>query len=348
MPALALAEALRTLRSDFDPVLVGAERGVDATILPGRPFRYYLLPAEPLYRRAWWKNVRWIVRAPRLYAAARAVLEREQPAIVIGTGGYAAAPMLLVARSRGMPIVLQEQNASPGLTTRWFARAARQIHLGFPEAAPRLRMGRDTQVHAFGNPIAPIHRPADRRSARAALGAAADLPIVFVFGGSQGSRALNRALAGALERGLMSGVTVCWGTGAGDWETYRRYHHPPQVFVRAFWDPIGQIYGASDVVVARSGAMTTAEICAFGIPAVLIPLPTAAANHQTRNAEALANAGAAVHLTEAGLTPERLAEHVWAIIGSPDVAARMEQAALKRGTPDAARRIAEAVVRLTT
>jgi UDP-N-acetylglucosamine--N-acetylmuramyl-(pentapeptide) pyrophosphoryl-undecaprenol N-acetylglucosamine transferase len=348
MPALALADALRTLRPDVDPVLVGAERGVEAAILPSRPYRFHLLPAEPLYRHEWWKNAQWLVRAPRLYRAARAVLQREQPAIVIGTGGYAAAPMLLVGRARGLPIVLQEQNALPGLATRWFAPAARQIHLGFPEAAARLRPGRRTAVFTFGNPVTTLRAPADRRDARERLGAPRDVPLALVFGGSQGSRALNRALAGALDRELLEGIAVCWGTGAAEWDMYRRYHRPPLIHVRAFWDPIGDVYAASDVVVARAGAMTLAEICAVGVPAVLVPLPSAAADHQTRNAEALAAAGAARHVSEARLTPETLAEHVKDIVGNAVTAGQMRQAALKRAAPDATRRIAEAILDLTS
>ncbi|HWP38687.1 MAG TPA: undecaprenyldiphospho-muramoylpentapeptide beta-N-acetylglucosaminyltransferase [Gemmatimonadales bacterium] len=347
MPALAIADALRSLRPAVDLLLVGAERGIEAAILPNRSFRYVLLPAEPLYRRQWWKNLRWMVRAPRLYAAARAVLERERPAVVVGTGGYAAVPMLLAARARGVPIVLQEQNAMPGLATRWFARAARQVHLGFPEAAARFRPGRQTQVFTFGNPVAP-HQRRDRDAARRQLGLPAEPPVVFVFGGSQGSRALNRALAGTLDQRLLDGVAVCWGSGAGEWETCRAYHRPPWIQVRPFWDPIGDVYAACDLVVSRAGAMTSAELCAYGRPAILVPLPTAAADHQTKNAEAMAAAGAARVLPEALLTPGRLADEVRDIVGNRPLAIRMGEAALRRAAPDAARKIAEAVLDLTS
>jgi UDP-N-acetylglucosamine--N-acetylmuramyl-(pentapeptide) pyrophosphoryl-undecaprenol N-acetylglucosamine transferase len=345
MPAIAIADALRSLNPTVDLLLVGAARGVEAAILPTRSFRFCLLPAEPLYRRQWWKNLIWLARAPRLYAAAGAVLARERPAVVVGTGGYAAAPMLLAARARGVPIVLQEQNAMPGLATRWFARAARQVHLGFPEAAARLRPGRHTQVFTFGNPVAPLE-PRDRAVARQRLGLPPEPPVVFVFGGSQGSRALNRALAGALQQRLLHGLAVCWGSGAGEWETYRAFHRPPLIQVRAFWDPIGDVYAACDLVVSRAGAMTLAELCAYGLPAVLVPLPTAAADHQTRNAEAMAGAGAARLLPEALLSPQRLADEVRGIVENRALAEEMRRAALRRASPDAARRIAEAVLDL--
>ena len=346
MPALAIAGALREVRPDVEPVLVGARRGVEATLLPRRPFRFHLLSAEPLYRRAWWRNARWVVASWRLIAECRRVLASEQPAVLVGTGGYAAAPMLLAAVMTGVPIVLQEQNAMPGLTTRWFARRARQVYLGFPEAERHLHVGPGTRVLHLGNPIVPPDGAPTRTAARAALGIAAEARVVFVFGGSQGARRLNAVLAELIGAGRLDDLTVCWSTGAGHWEAYGRYAAPPRRLVRRFWDPIGEAYAAADVVVCRAGAMTTAELCAFGLPAVLVPLPSAAADHQTRNAEALRQAGAALHLPESELTAETLLQAVKGILEHPETASRMRVQALARGRPDAARRIAEAVVAL--
>ena len=343
MPALAIAAALREVRPDLEPVLVGARRGVEATLLPRRPFRFHLLSAEPLYRRAWWRNARWAVAPWRLVVECRRVLVTERPAVVVGTGGYAAAPMLLGAVMAGVPIVLQEQNALPGLTTRWFARRARQVHLGFPEAERHLHVGPNTRVLCLGNPIVPPHGAPTRAAARAGMGIAPEARVVFVFGGSQGARRLNAVVAELADTGRLDDVTVCWSTGAGQWETYGRYAAPRRL-VRPFWDPIAEAYAAADVVVSRAGAMTTAELGAFGLPAVLVPLPSAAADHQTRNAEALRQAGAALHLPEARLTAEALLDAVKSILDHPETASAMRAQALARGRPNAARRIAEAIV----
>ena len=345
MPALALAQALRDARPDVEPVLVGAQRGVDPTILPHRPFRHYLLPVEPIYRRAWWRNARWPFLVPRLWRACQRVLDAEQPALVVGTGGYAAGPILLAARLRGLPIALQEQDAQPGITTRWLSRWARQVHLGFPEAAGRLRVGRQTAVYALGSPIVP---PAgrDRAEARAALGIPRDLAVAFVTGGSQGSRTINRAVAEAVDGGLLGEVALLWSTGASTFDTFRAYHRPPAVQVRAFWDPIADAYAASDLVVARAGAMTLAELAAWGLPGVLVPLPSAASDHQSANARALAAAGAAVHLPEAHLTSATLANAVERLFRDPAGLAGMAAAARRRGRPDAARGIADHLLTL--
>jgi UDP-N-acetylglucosamine--N-acetylmuramyl-(pentapeptide) pyrophosphoryl-undecaprenol N-acetylglucosamine transferase len=347
MPALALADALHALRPDVEPLLVGAERGVEARLLPQRDhYPFHLLPAEPIYRRSWWKNAKWFVILPRLLRACRRILDAERPAFAVGTGGYAAGPMLWACSQRGIPFGLQEQNAVPGVTTRLLARRARQIHLGYPEARHRLRAGRDTEVFELGNPITPPDPAVDRPSTRRDLGIAPDQSVCFVMGGSQGASAVNRTIAGALDAGALDGVTVLWSTGPAMWEAYRRYDAAPHCIVRPFWDPVAEAYAAADMVVSRAGAMTTAELSAWGLPAVLIPLPTAAADHQTRNAEALARAGSAVHLPEARLEPARLATTIRELLGSSERLRSMSQVAIERSHPHAAKLIAERLLTL--
>src|SRR6266480_7414992 len=224
MPALALAQALGDAGRGIEPVLVGAERGIEAQVLPRYPFRHHLLPMEPIYRRTWWNNVRALVTAGRAWRAVGRVLDAEQPVMVVGTGGYAAGPVVWRAQQRGLPTVLQEQNAFPGLATRWLARRARQVHLGFPEARGLLTPGPDTQLFSFGNPIAPPDGAGGED-----LGLDAARPRVLVFGGSQGARALNAAVAGALDRHLLDGVSVLWGTGPAHAPALERYAVPGRV-----------------------------------------------------------------------------------------------------------------------
>ena len=141
MPALAIAETLRAAAPDIEPVLVGATRGVEARVLRTRDFRYHLLPAEPIYRRTWWKNVRWPLIAGRLLGSVGRVYALERPVAVLGTGGYASGPVVWVARGRGVPSAVQEQNAYPGLATRWLARRVNHVYLGLPEARKLLKPG---------------------------------------------------------------------------------------------------------------------------------------------------------------------------------------------------------------
>jgi UDP-N-acetylglucosamine--N-acetylmuramyl-(pentapeptide) pyrophosphoryl-undecaprenol N-acetylglucosamine transferase len=345
MPALALAHALRQARPGIEPVLVGAERGIEAQVLPRYPFRHYLLPMEPIYRRTWWHNVRWLLIAGRAWRAVGRVLDAERPVIVVGTGGYAAGPVVWRAQQRGVPTALQEQNAFPGLSTRWLARRARQVHLGFPEARERLRVGPRTAVFALGNPIS-VPEPGNRDAALAELGLLPSRPTLLVFGGSQGARAINYALAGALERRLLDGVNVVWGTGTAHADALARYAVPGRVVVRGFFDPMALAYRAADRVVARAGAMTVAELCAWGKPSILVPLPTAAADHQTHNAAALAAAGAAIQLSEDRLAPYALAQEVTALVADRARLESLATVARGRGHPDAAREIVSRILTL--
>jgi UDP-N-acetylglucosamine--N-acetylmuramyl-(pentapeptide) pyrophosphoryl-undecaprenol N-acetylglucosamine transferase len=345
MPALALAQALRDARSDVDILLVGAERGIEAQILPRYPYRYRLLPMEPLYRRTWWRNLRWPMVAWRVWGAVGRLLDAERPAVVVGTGGYAAGPTVWRAQRRGVPTALQEQNAFPGLATRWLAGRARQIHLGFPEARARLSPGPATQMFAFGNPIRPPEA-GDRAAALRELGLDPALPCVLVFGGSQGARALNDVLTGVLERNLLPEACVLWGTGNAAAAALAAHARPGRVVVRGFFDPMTTAYRAADLVVCRAGAMTVAELCAWGKASVLVPLPTAAADHQTYNAQALADAGAAVLLPQRELTPDSLARAVTGLLADRARLASVGAHARERGHPDAAREIASTILTL--
>src|SRR5437870_10476895 len=345
IPALALAQARRDAERSVELLLVGARRGIEAELLPRQPFRHRLLPIEPIYRRAWWRNVRWLWLAPRVWRDVGRLLREERPAIVIGTGGYAAGPIVLRAQRAGIPTAVVEENAFPGRTTRWLARGARQVHLGFPEARERLSPGANTEVFALGNPVRPPE-PGDPRAARRALGLEPARPTVLVFGGSQGAQALNYAVAAALERRLLAGANVVWGTGAAHAAALARYAVPERVVVRGFFDSMTEPYRAADLVVSRAGAMTVAELCAWGKPSILVPLPTSAANHQTHNANALAAAGAALHLAERDLTAHALGQVIGQLLGDPARLASLAERARARGHPNASREIVSRILTL--
>jgi len=342
MPALAIADAIRRHHPDWRVVLVGASRGVESAILPTRDYPYELLPAEPIYRRQWWKNVRWPLLAVRLARAVDRLLDREQPALVIGTGGYAAGPVVWRAARRGIPTAIQEQNAYPGLSTRLLARRVREVWLGVPEARALLKIGVKTSVIDTGNAIAPPD-PGRRDAARWRFGLDPWKPVLLVTGGSQGALAINQAVGTWLERERGTGVQVIWATGKATYSQFQRFHRPPDVQVFDFLDPMADAYAVAQLAVSRGGMMTLAELCAWGVPSVLIPLPTAAADHQTPNAMVLADAGAAIHLPQSDLTADRLGEVLGGLLRSPGRLDQMAQAALGRGRPDAVERIMERI-----
>ena len=344
-PALALADTFHELRPELEVLLVGAERGIEAQVLPHHPYRYTLLPLQPIYRHAWWKNLRWPVLAIGLWRKIGAVLEETRPALVVGTGGYASGPVVYHAQRSGIPTAIQESDAFPGLATRWLAGGARQIHLGFPEARERITPGPSTRVFTYGNPIRPPE-PGDRGTALEGLGLDPSRPTVLVFGGGQGARAINYALAGALEHGQLDQVNLIWGTGTANYPELSGYAKPGRVVVEGFFDPMAPAYRAADLVVSRAGAVTIAEVCAWGKASVLIPLPTAAANHQVENARAMAGANAAVLLEESGLTPATLVRVIVELVNDAGRRESLARAARGRGHPDASREVVSQLLTL--
>ncbi len=355
-PALALADALQRERPGIALHFVGARRGVEATVLPQRGVAYTLLPLEPLRRERPWRNWRLIPSAIRSFFGLRAVFRRFDPRLVVGTGGYASGFAGAYAVRRRVPLAIQEQNSYPGLTQRLLSRRARQIHLGFPEAARWLRPARRAEVYAFGNPIRPPDPGLDRAACRRELGLDDDAVVALVVGGSQGSAAINDALAGALEAVAAgelrrpAGLQLLWATGPAHLETVRRRLEPlgldAWVRVVGYLDDMPRALAASDLALSRAGAMTTAELLAWGLPAVLVPLPTAASDHQRLNAEALAEAGAAVHLPQAEATPARLWSELSRLAEDRERRRALAERACERGRPDAARQIARKLLEL--
>ncbi|HEY0971380.1 MAG TPA: UDP-N-acetylglucosamine--N-acetylmuramyl-(pentapeptide) pyrophosphoryl-undecaprenol N-acetylglucosamine transferase [Gemmatimonadales bacterium] len=346
-PGLAIARALQRLDPGVEPFFVGARRGVERDVLPRSGFPFELLDLHPLYRQRPWENWRTARGLTSAWRRIAEVTRAERPRAVVGTGGYAAGAVLAYAARHDIPYAIQEQNSFAGMTVRLFSRWAREVYLGFPEAATTLSPGARTVVLDTGNPIEPppAVRPT-RAEARLRWGLPADHgTVLLVFGGSQGARALNEAVAGWITRGIPEDLYLIWGTGKGTYEAYAK-HESARVRVRAYLDPITDAYAAADLGLTRAGAMSTAELCAWGLPAVLVPLPTAAADHQTLNARALEAAGAAIHLPQAELGPERLDAEVRALTGDPDRLARLTAGALSRARPEAAERIARRVMEI--
>jgi UDP-N-acetylglucosamine--N-acetylmuramyl-(pentapeptide) pyrophosphoryl-undecaprenol N-acetylglucosamine transferase len=338
MPALAIAGALRSAFPGWRILLAGAERGIEAKLLPTRDFPYQLLPAEPIYRRQWWKNLRWPFLAVRLFREVEVLLDREAPVMVIGTGGYAAGPVVWRAARRGIPTAMLELNAFPGLAVRWLAKSVREVWLGSPEARQYLRRGTRTEIVDTGVPITPPDLSL-RTGAAGRFGLDPSRPVLLITGGSQGALALNQLVAEWIQSGGASGIQVVWATGRATYGRFAALHRPPAVQVFDFLDPIDPAYAAADLALTRAGMMTLSELCAWGIPSVLVPLPTAAADHQTPNARAMAEAGAAVQLPQTDLTAQVLGELLRSLCADEKRLAAMRAAALRRARPEALERI---------
>ena len=357
-PALAIADALRAERPDVRVLFVGAARGLEARVLPARNEWHVLLPIRGAARgsalgtalaatRVVPDIVRSLVRTAKLFA-------RERPEVVVVTGGYAAAPAGFVAGLSGVPLVLQEQNSVAGVVTRTLSRWASRAYVAFPEVVEQLpAIAGRTRV--TGNPVrAAAGLP--RAEARTQFGIPLDAQLLLVAGGSQGSLALNDVLGDALAavaRGELprpANLHVLWVTGPAHAAAVRAalaaHGSPHWVHTVPYVDDFPSALAAADVAVSRAGAMSTAELLLHGLPAVLVPLPTAAADHQTHNARSLERAGAAIVAPQSGLTGVKLWSTVSELLSSPERLEVMRRSALALARPSAAADIAADVATL--
>ena len=340
-PGIAIARALVRERSSIAPYFVGARRGIERTVLPKTEFPYALLDLHPLYRRTFWNNWKTLTGAVGAWRAVGRLAKAERPALIVGTGGYAAGLTLAYGVVHRIPMVQQAGDSLPGLTARAFSRWSREIYLNFPEAASALTAHHPGALLDSGAPIEPPPEPRpDRGEARAFW----NFPrtgghVLLVYGGSQGSLAVNRVVAEWVTAGIPEDLYVIWATGHATYEEFKRCEGP-RVRVRDYLSPIREAYAATDLALARAGAMTTAELFSWGIPAVLVPLPTAAADHQTTNAVTLERAGAAIHIPQSQLSLDRLSATINRLVDTPAELQRLAAGAAARARPHAAREIA--------
>jgi UDP-N-acetylglucosamine--N-acetylmuramyl-(pentapeptide) pyrophosphoryl-undecaprenol N-acetylglucosamine transferase len=345
-PGLAIATEVARQAPHIQPFFVGARRGIERDVLPTSGFPYTLLDLHPLYRRTPFSNWRTIVGGISAWRAISRYAKTQPPIAVFGTGGYAAGVALAWARAHGVPTFLHESDSWPGLTTRKFAKGARAVFLSFPEAEAKLTLAPNALVYPLGSPITPPPKNAPTRlEARRAWGLPEDAFVVLIVGGSQGARALNEAVAAWCKSGLPERVALIWATGRTQSDSFMQFEGA-NVRVRPYLSPIADAYAAADLAVTRAGANTIAELCAWGIPSVLVPLPTSAADHQAHNARALAAAGASILLPQSELTAESLHATVNELRARPAVMMNMAQTAVLRGKPTAAADIARQLISL--
>lgn len=309
-PALAVARALREARREV--VWLGTRRGIESRLVPAAGIPIEWIEVEGLRGRGLAGWLAAPLRLGRALLQALAVLRRVRPGVVLGCGGFVSGPGGVAAWLTRTPLVIHEQNAVAGMTNRWLARLAHTVAEAFEGS-----FGPGRRAVVTGNPvrreIESLPPPQDRFRGR-------EGPLrLFVFGGSQGSEALNRLVPEALAR-LQAGLRPAVLHQAGDRgaeKTAARYRElGVEADVRAFVDDMAAAYSGADLALSRAGALTVSELAAAGLGALLVPFPAAVDDHQTRNAEWLARAGAAIVCPEAELTAESLAARLESLLGA--------------------------------
>jgi UDP-N-acetylglucosamine--N-acetylmuramyl-(pentapeptide) pyrophosphoryl-undecaprenol N-acetylglucosamine transferase len=349
-PALAVAEALLRREPGARILFAGSRAGMEASIVPRSGLPFAGLAVRPPRSRA---PIRVAVSVAGIGASlvqAFAVLAQFRPSVVIATGGVAAVPTVLAAAVLNVPVVVLEGNAVPGRTNRWLARYSRVIAVSADEATAGLPAGRAVVT---GLPVRRDVYTVTREAGCAAFGLQPARKTVLAIGGSQGAVHLNRAVEDAARRLASRGDLQVLHQLGGGWSGTSGDRAVPEAGAEigyrrvAYLEQMGPAYACADLVVSRCGANALAEIAACGLPAILVPYPFAADDHQARNAAPLVAAGAAVLILDAELTGSALATQIASILDTPGRLAAMAAAARSQGRPDAADRVVALIAQLT-
>jgi len=334
-PGIAVARELLQWMPQAKVTFAGTARGIEARVVPREGFELDLLRSAGLKGTSPAARLRGFGLLPLGGVDAWRILSKRQPDIVLGVGGYSSGPVVLAAAIRGIPTMLLEQNAVPGLTNRLLAHVVSAAAVNF--ASTVSFFGR--RAFVAGNPIRQEFVAAATRETGAGDSAGGAAPRVLIFGGSQGAHAINMAMVEAAPRLAAGRLALTHQTGERDLEPVRAAYRKAGVDARVepFLYEMDREMTAADVVVCRAGATTLAELTAAGKPAVLIPLPTAADDHQRKNAEVMVGAGAAEMIEQKELSGEAIAGRITALVADPDRRARMAAAARALARPDAAR-----------
>lgn len=351
-PGLAVAAELR--RRGVDCVWIGSRAGVEAARVPELGIPYHAIRTGKL-RRYWSRqNITDItVNVPAGVLAAYGLLRRIRPAVVFGTGGFVALPVVVAAALARVPVVIHEQTVVPGLANRLAAPLARRIALSWRDTGSRLP---STKIVVTGNPLRPELRAGSRAAAGARFGLDPALPLVYVTGGAQGASRINHAVGEALPALLeLAHVVHQCGTLTDDarWLEQQRARLVPALARRYTVIPyvgteLADIYAAVSLVIGRAGAGTVNECCQLDLPALYVPLPGASGDEQTANARHVERAGGCAVLPQAELTPARLLDQVRSLLADPVALKTMAERARLLAVPDAAPRLTSLILATAT
>ncbi|MEP6809475.1 MAG: undecaprenyldiphospho-muramoylpentapeptide beta-N-acetylglucosaminyltransferase [Chthoniobacterales bacterium] len=344
-PGLAVAEVLKA--RGHEVLLFISEKEIDALAVSNRSeFRFEKLPTIGLPSPFSPTIFRFSQRFYESLASCRRIYRKFSPHAVLGMGGFTSTAPIMAGRMRRVPTFIHESNAIPGKANRTTARMVRAVLLGFKECAPFFPRA---HTEVTGTPIRSDLRRMDRATARRKLGLQENLRTILVMGGSQGASGINQAIIKSLPTLQGEPFQVIHLAGARDErlaaDNYQRENIP--AYVAAFHHAMEEVYSAADMAVARSGASSLSELAAFALPAILIPFPYAADDHQTRNAEIFTRADAAVLLREADLSGDQLATKIRELLSDPQRLHQMSENCAQLAPKNAAELVAQTMERYT-
>ena len=351
-PGIAIANKIKEKQPNSEFVFIGTNRGLENDLVPRAGYDLRVIDAHGLERKLTVQNMKNLYATYKSIKEAKGILQEFGPDVVVGTGGYICVPVVLAAKKLGIPVVLHESNAFPGIAVKLFKKKADAILVGFENAKERLKDAKNVIV--TGNPIK-IKKlnltEQEKTKIKGELGVSGNKPVVLVFGGSQGARSINRSFIEIIVNKKNKDYQIIWAAGPEQYEKIKEKLDEVNVDIENIKDVkivpyiynMEEVMNACDLVVCRSGAMTITEISVTGKPAIFIPFPFATENHQEYNARVLEGVGAAKIILDKDLNSEILSSTITEIIKDPDQLAQMAKNAERIAIPNVEDRIYEEI-----
>ncbi len=347
-PAIAIAGYLKK-HHQAEILFIGTQKGLENTLVPKAGFPMEKVVVEGLIRKPTPKNIAVLYHFIKAVADCKKIIRKFQPDVVIGTSGYVCAPVMYAAHSLGIPTLIHEQNVIPGFTVKLTARFVDALAISFSDTTKYFKPKIAKKCFLTGNPLRENMLEITYEQARKRLGLD-ERPFIVSLGGSLGARAVNSAVAWYLNEADTEKIQFLAAAGKRFYEETLSQMKPDRLSDHIQVEPyiynMEEVMPAADLVIARSGALTISELTALGRPAILIPSPNVAHNHQYFNAKSLENGGAAVVIEERELTPQRLRQEIDALVNDPERRAKMSRCSKKMGIADGSERIAKRVCEL--
>lgn len=346
-PAIAIANEIKRREPNADILFVGALGKMEMEKVPAAGYRIVGLKIAGIRRAITLSNLMVPFRLIGALLKARSIIKQHKPDVVIGVGGYASSAVLYAASQMGIPTLIQEQNSHAGITNKILGKRAKRICVAYEGMEKYFPANR---ILMTGNPVRSeiVSTDAKREEALTAFGLTANTFTLLVVGGSLGARSINQAMAASLQNLMQLNIQIIWQTGKGNADAAHKAAESfsSKVKVHEFIQRMDQAYAAADLVISRAGALAVSELCLVHKPAILVPFPFAAEDHQTSNARALSEKGAAVLIPDSEVVA-RLSEAVAELVANPEKRSRMADAMGNLAKPDATRHIVDEIFKLT-
>jgi UDP-N-acetylglucosamine--N-acetylmuramyl-(pentapeptide) pyrophosphoryl-undecaprenol N-acetylglucosamine transferase len=340
-PAISIANALKEIDGNIEFLFVGAEGKMEMEKVPKAGFKIIGLPIVGIQRTQVWKNILFPFKLAKSLFLSAKILKDFKPDVAVGVGGYASGPLLLAARFLGIPYYIQEQNSFAGITNKALASKAEHIFVAYPGME---KFFPAHKITLSGNPVRKDLIQTAGKKAQAALHFNLDpaKKTILIIGGSQGARTINQGILAGLDRFVEAGVQVVWQTGIAFESTAKQAAAGNNgIYVSAFIYEMDLAYAIADLVISRAGASSVSEICLIGKASILVPLPSAAEDHQTENAKSLVSQNAAILVTDAEVKETLVTEALKALASDLST---LEKNSHRLAKPNAAHEIAQSIL----